>query len=170
MAAITIATAPTAIRSAPCRRLCGITMSSTAATTTTTTRSTNGHSTVFQCGLRIRTVRSPSDRSASAMCTWWHTAPLAPLAGGRPWGASLASGKRVLAAGTPQRRRGALCGVRPGDCGATLIVVDRRVFSSGGPYMYHVAGGDHGRTARGAHLEPARPVHPGRGPGDRFGA
>src|SRR5205814_7886042 len=72
MAPIRIATAPTAIRSAPCRLLCGITMSSTAAATATTTRSTNGHSTVFQCGLRIRTVRSPSDRSASAMCTWWH--------------------------------------------------------------------------------------------------
>ena len=39
-------------------------------------------------------------------------------------------GRRVLAAGTPQRRRGALCGVRPGGCGVTLPMLAEGVSSA----------------------------------------
>src|SRR6516165_10924682 len=41
----------------------------------------------------------------------------APLAGGRPWGASLASGGWSSAPGHRNDAWGALCGVRPGACG-----------------------------------------------------
>src|SRR5260370_26036433 len=36
--------------------------------------------------------------------------------------------------------------------------------------VHHVARGHRDQPAGGAHLEPACPVHPGRGPGDRLGA
>jgi len=46
---------------------------------------------------------------------------MASLAGGRPWGASLASEGGSSPPGHRNGARGALCGVRPGGCGVTLL-------------------------------------------------